>query len=498
MKFIFIIGINYTHEKLKGYYYFIVFENEQKLYQKEGVKYLHIFSPKELDNTSQIDLFENPITGIFSVLNDYMKQPESTDEKYLEALIRKNQQNPLFSTSSNSETIHSPDLDNTSSLNSKFKKEKEKYNFTLLHYNIPVTYSTENILEKNRGIREINFMTFNGANRVYSSDNSQHINALMKKTSTQLSSSDLQSNQELTKSISVGIDTKKSIPIHTSISKKSKTISGVYQSDVCDLIIKLQQTHSHFVICLKPNQNKSSIEYNSLLMSQQIKSYGLLETCKVTSNSISCQLQFSIFLQKYRVILYGIGYCSFTRDIFNFLHHKTSKESLSNYKSIIIKFIDILSISQLILNRIYHYDQENNKLIEFSKFIKVGQSHVFLLGSIFESLERLNYLTTEVIAKKLQRIWKIYKFKKTVKIITIQSLQYFNYILFKKIQLEIRSAILIQRQYRVHRYRKQYKKILELSRQNKELENQKIKSIIKCQAIIRGWLCRIKLKKMVS
>ena len=451
-----------------------MFENQQKLYENDGMKYYHRFSSKELNNLEQIDLFENPTTGIFSVLNSSMKQSEASDEKFLESLIRKNQQNPHFSTS------------------------KQKNSFTLFHYNIPVTYSVQSILEKNKGIREINFITFTGTNRMYSSDNSQHhVNSLLNKNSTQLSSSDLQPNQELTQSISISIDdNSKSIPIHTKISKKSKTISEVYQSEVCDLMIKLQETHSHFVICLKPNQNKSSSEYDSFLMSQQIKSYGILETCRVTSNSISCQLQFSIFLQKYRSILYAVGYCSFTKEIFHFLQHKTLKETPINYKNIIIKFIDTLSISQYILNRIY-FQNELVPLIDFYKYIRVGQSHVFLLGSSFESLETLNYLTTDLVAKKLQRIWQIYKFKKTVKIITIQSLQYFNYILFKKIQLEIRSAILIQRQYRVHNFKKMYKRLLLSNHQQSDTEINKISLIIKCQAIIRGWLCRMELKKMV-
>jgi hypothetical protein len=479
-------GINYTHEKLKNYYHFMVFEKEQILYRQEGLRLSSTFSPKYLENSNQIDFFENPVTGLFTILNEHttltMKQGDTSrtreaDQKFLTSLSDKNKMNPCFEVSED------------------LMKESQ---FILHHYTIPVRYRVENLLERNKGIREINFTTLSTKNNqqvVYSTDNS-----LKPAAKPDVVLPTIQSSRTLAS----GGSTTRTSTIQTTIRNKTKTICSVYHSEVCDLLVKLQETRSHFVICLKPNDQSLPLRYDVPLMKQQIQSYSLLETCLVTSNFISRQLSFSTFFQKYRVLLYPLGVSSWTKSIFQFLHSTTGdgtpkrgmnsphgsdekeeeKEKVviseESYRSAVLSFIDLIPITQLILNRLYppsededelkgggsggdegarsalHHHRSNLQI--FSNYLKVGHSSVFLLSNIYDLLERLYYLTTDLIARKLQRIWKLHRAQEdpSPQRILIRSMRYFNHFHFLKVRDTTLAAILIQRKYRQHRERSRY------------------------------------------
>jgi myosin heavy subunit len=484
----------------------MIFEMEQILYAQEGLRLTTTFSPKYLENSNQIDFFENPVTGLFAILNEHTKQSDAqAEKKFLMSLIRKNETNPCFEA--------------TESLVAQNQ-------FIIHHYTIPVVYQVENILERNKGIREINFTTLSSNNqRLYSTDNSQHH---LSTTSPDVILPTLQSSSSLTSAGGSGTTTPTSTKsIQTTIRSKSKTICSVYFSEVCDLIVKLQGTKSHFIICLKPNHERSATLCDLPLMKQQIQSYSILETCLVTSNFISRQLSFPIFFHKYRVLLYPLGLCSWTKSIFQFLNGLQTEEltsspsspsspspssSRSSYRETVLSFIDLIPVTQLILNQLYPPtsegdDSQRNDLQIFSNNLKVGHTNIFLLSNIYDLLERLYYLTTDLIARKLQRIWKLHRTQKTVAAqtqrVVMRSMRYFNHFRFLKVRDTTIAAIQIQRKYRQHLQRRRYLCEVRLSTQlplpppPPPHDDSLDRSLIKCQSLARGWLCRKDLKKQV-
>jgi hypothetical protein len=544
----------------------MIFEMEQILYAQEGLKLSNPSHASDLkmtlDNSHQIDFFENPTDGLFALLNESMKPVGGAvaaggeDQKFLQLLIKKNQKNPCFRVISAPETLPGTETDATSPAAAAVGASDPKNLFIIQHYTIPVKYSVDHIIERNKGIREINFTTLSRKNpkRFYTTDNSQSqlvsasassqsqlippspAQSLTPSPSTHtltnansLSSSNLSTLIEKS-SMSLSSDTMKVASVQTSIRNKSKTICSVYYTEVCDLIVKLQGTKSHFILCLKPNHLRTPLCYDLSLMRQQIQSYSIFETSLVTSNFISRQLSFPIFIYKYRVLLYPIGVCSFTKPIFNFLHRAntatptnttapSTATTAETYRLIIISFIDLIPITHLILAQLYPInDLPVIDLQDYSTSLKVGQANsVFLLSNIFEILERLYYLTTDLIARKLQRIWKINQITKlqnqsqsqskgkalsaATQSAVLRSLHYFNYFRTQKARDVIVSSILIQRKYRQYALRKRYLSVRpppqpqQQPQEEPQQEQREDQSLIKCQAIIRGWLCRQRLKK---
>ena len=498
----------------------MIFEMEQILYAQEGLS-LSTSSQQaitdlkaNLDNSNQIDFFENPTRGLFSLLNESMKPSaaagrgagDDEDQKFLQLLVRRNENSSCFSLPYG-----------TSSTGTETGYHKTNL-FIIQHYTISVKYSVDHIIERNKGIREINFTTLSRKNpkRFYTTDNSQSqlpssqsSHSLSTSLSTHappitsLSSSNLSTLVEKS-SMSLSSDTMKVAEVQTSIRNKSKTICSVYYFEVCDLIVKLQGTKSHFILCLKPNNLKAPVSYDLALMRQQIQSYSILETSLVTSNFISRQLSFPIFFYKYRVLLYPIGFCSLTKPIFEFLQTTAATAGgtgAGSYRNTIISFIDLVPITHLILAQLYPPDDlPVIDLQDYSTSLKVGQENsIFLLSNIFEILERLYYLTTDLIARKLQRIWKIRKSQKLqneksnsgTQAAVLRSLHYFNYFRSQRARDVVVSSILIQRKYRQYSLRKRYLSVVRPPPSQQQLEEE----IIKCQSLIRGWLCRQRLKK---
>jgi myosin heavy subunit len=517
------VGINYTHEKLRNYYNFMIFELEQLLFAQEGLRQL--LHPTQamkitgltahLDNSNQINFFEHPTSGLFALLNDCMKPTageggvgSGEDQKFLQLLIQQNEKNPCLHPFPASTLASSGDVPGAATGGTTGVDPKSV--FVIQHYTIPVRYSVDHIIERNKGIREINFTTLSKKNpkRFYSTDNSHpHFSSSSSSrpspasTSASAShSSTFSSNlstllKKSSMSLSLSSDTKHVSSVQTSIRKKSKTICSVYYSEVCDLIEqKLHGTKSHFILCLKPNNVKAPLCYDLSLMRQQIQSYSIFETSLVTANFISRQLSFPIFFHKYRVLLYPIGVCSFTKPIFEFLKQitmapNTAESDLATYRSTIISFIDLIPMTHLILAQLYPSEDlpslgngngngnEKETLQEFySQALKVGQANsIFLLSNIFEILERLYYLTTDLIARKLQRIWRIMKIQKATaetagtQSAVLCSLRYFNHFRSQRARAVVVSSILIQRKYRQHALRRRYLSLAaSYSRQQKE------------------------------
>lgn len=68
--------INYTNEKLQNYHNFIIFQNEQELYKKEGINW-KIVDYK--DNTNIINIFDNKY-GLIDLLDEECTLVKSTDK----------------------------------------------------------------------------------------------------------------------------------------------------------------------------------------------------------------------------------------------------------------------------------------------------------------------------------------------------------------------------------------------------------------------------------
>lgn len=88
--------INYCNEALQQQFNRFVFKAEQAEYEYEGIEWYNIEFP---DNQEALDLIEDRLIGIFSVLDEQCKLPKCTDDTFVRAVYDKCDANVYFEAS---------------------------------------------------------------------------------------------------------------------------------------------------------------------------------------------------------------------------------------------------------------------------------------------------------------------------------------------------------------------------------------------------------------
>ena len=112
--------INYTNEKLQNYHNYIIFQNEQELYRKEGINWQIV---EYKDNTPIINIFENKY-GIINLLDEECILTKSSDENF--------------------------HLKMNNFIKSEYLEIKNNQKFLIHHYAGNVDYNCINFCEKNK------------------------------------------------------------------------------------------------------------------------------------------------------------------------------------------------------------------------------------------------------------------------------------------------------------------------------------------------------------
>jgi myosin heavy subunit len=403
-------------------------------------------------------LFENSSTGIFAVLNDSMKIPNATDHKFADALYLKAAKSPHFVAS---------DL------------QRANHSFTIRHYAFDVEYSVDNILEKNRGMREINFTTLallqTGGVATYNTDNSDFVGSRSKahasvesdpalllsllstSSSTSVNSNDsgctsAGSKRSLHRSVTYA-DDKKFREVKTTVGKKTKTISSCFVSDMDGLISHLKTTRSHFIRCIRPNTNQQPGVFNKADVTRQMLSGGNLEAVQVIRDGLPHRFSYQLFVSKYRALSYCIGMCNLSSHFFDSLQRAQLTSSQSDWRYAAMHLIDLAPLAGMILSVVLSNDdvlRNNHSAFEGLKF---GKTCVLMSTPSFENLEHVRLRTTELIARRFQRVWKARQISRMgntgIRYVILHSLICFSDSALKRARSRVLAAVAVQRRLRV-------------------------------------------------
>merc|ERR1739838_462965 len=239
--------INFTNERLQQFFNHHMFVLEQEEYKKEGIVWESIDFGMDLAKT--IDLIQNP-GGILAMLEEECIVPKATDLTYLAKMHK------AWTGKSDSYT--------------KPSAKQGGGDFILHHYAGSVGYSIAGWLEKNKD--PIN----------------EHTASLFSKATDPLVNMLFQDYN----------------PDKAGKRKGSafQTVSFRHKEQLKNLMATLMSTSPHFVRCIIPNENKSSVEVDGNLVLHQLRCNGVLEGIRICRKGFPSRMQFADFKQRYQIL----------------------------------------------------------------------------------------------------------------------------------------------------------------------------------------------------
>eukprot|EP00923_Selenidium_pygospionis_P035586 GHVN01062146.1.p1 GENE.GHVN01062146.1~~GHVN01062146.1.p1 ORF type:complete len:775 (+),score=114.99 GHVN01062146.1:497-2821(+) len=240
------ILINITNEFLQKNFVDIVFDREQKLYRDEGI------STTELvwtDNRAVIDCLIGKKGSVFALLEDSCLGPSGSDEGLVASLKTQLKDNPAF----------------------KESKKNARENFIICHTIADITYTATGFLLKNKDI---------------------------------LKSELMETIQQST--IPTIADLFAGIYIEKGKLAKGQLIASQFLKQLDDLMTLILSTEPHFIRCIKPNETKVPLDWNSAKVLNQLFSLSILEALQLKQLGYSYRRPFADFCQQFRMLDIGL------------------------------------------------------------------------------------------------------------------------------------------------------------------------------------------------
>jgi myosin-5 len=238
--------INYSNECLQKQFNQHVFQSEQDTYISEGLNWTTIAFE---DNQIVLDLINKKNTGLFAILEEHAMMNRKPDDSLL--LVSFNQ--AQFGIS-------------PSYAKPRFGKET----FIVKHFAGDVEYVINGFLMKNNdSLQEdlIDLMTAPDGNNIF----------ISRKTTESLPPVPVQGKEHRKKMAS------------------ALTVSNVFRHQLTQLMNTLEETKRHYIKCIKPNNEKSPLIFNPLLVNEQLRYSGALEVVRIRKEGYPTRVNFKDF-----------------------------------------------------------------------------------------------------------------------------------------------------------------------------------------------------------
>ncbi|CEF59854.1 Unconventional myosin-XV [Strongyloides ratti] len=165
-----------------------------------------------------------------------------------------------------------------------------------------------------------------------------------------------------------------------------------------DVISKLTHTEMIFVCCLKTSLQKNSVEFDSNLITKQLKSQGLLDLLKLETNNFNHKYNISQFLKLFHILI-PINCIEKDNDIQNIM------TILNNQH---IKFRN----DYIILDKKVYLTENLAKNIEWKTYEHKLKCIIKIQALFRSQIERRNFLLKRKAAIKIQSYFRRWKGKK--------------------------------------------------------------------------------------
>jgi myosin heavy subunit len=235
----------------------VVFSEEMKMYEEEGVPADHITF---VDNSRCVELIEHRLVGLLSLLDEECSLGKATDQTYA------NKIDQAFNTSRPNE-------------NPYYVKNKTRPEaFTVRHFAGNVEYVVTNFLDKNRDAISTTLQEVAASSSV----------SLVSDLFTP-GAEDVSSNRRSSKAAGA-----------------KSTLGGQFRNQLIGLVGMLQQTEPHFVRCVKPNHQKKPNLFDGNLALRQLRYAGLFEAIRIRQSGYAYRVTHGTFVRHFITLVDGM------------------------------------------------------------------------------------------------------------------------------------------------------------------------------------------------
>ncbi|CEG38589.1 myosin-like protein [Plasmopara halstedii] len=349
--------INYANEALQHQFNQYVFEEEQRLYRAEAIRWNFVDFP---DNSACLELFEQRPIGIFSLTDQECVFPQGTDR----ALVAK------FYLEFETKKIH-PRFRSAP----KFHRTTQ---FIVAHYAGSVIYSIEGFLAKNKD------SFCESAAQLLAGSMNPFVQALAARSSN---GDGFNGESEL----DGGRNRRRAKSAIAAIS-----VGTQFKIQLNELLNTVRATTPRYVRCIKPNDLHVGSLFQSTRVVEQLRSGGVLEAVRVARAGFPVRLSHKQFLERYRRILLWL-YELKNNGIDKKKHRNWSELDLCLHQ--LIRFLLTDSKSETGEDGA-EGDQENE---QNRCGVSLGKTRVFFRRTPYEKLENLRISVRQESSLVIQR-----------------------------------------------------------------------------------------------
>ena len=257
--------INFANEKLQQHFNKQIFKQEQEIYLKEAIKVAEI---KYRDNQDCIDLLEMPRVGVINILDEECKMPKATDKSFAQKLHQQHGRHARFAAPKAGKKMGN--LGAGGGAGTTFTPDEA---FVIKHFAGDVTYSVEGFLDKNMDPlnEDVEKMLFNSHNFLLH---------------------DLFPYEEADPNAR-----------GRGRAKKKQSVGGRFLKQLGELADTLGNTSSHFIRCIKPNNQQVPLQWDGNKIVDQLRCSGMMEALKLMHEGYPTRCPFDDLYGRYKDLM---------------------------------------------------------------------------------------------------------------------------------------------------------------------------------------------------
>ncbi|CEG40844.1 myosin-like protein [Plasmopara halstedii] len=249
--------INYANEKLQYQFIQDILLTEQQAHIDEGIKWRAVDYE---DNLMCLEMVEHRTCGIFSLLDEECVVPKGSDTGFARKLYQRLQDHCNFSAT---------------------KTDQADFAFHVHHYAGAVRYQAEGFCEKNKDQPNAELLD------ILSQTSNLYLRELFEFFKSSESAELQIGPPKLRRRSSV---------------LSSAGIGSQFKQQLAGLMEVVQQTQTHYIRCIKPNDVGASDEFDRTKVSSQLRYGGVLKAVEILRQSFPVRMSHADFVKQYRVL----------------------------------------------------------------------------------------------------------------------------------------------------------------------------------------------------
>eukprot|EP00038_Savillea_parva_P003466 m.126011 g.126011 ORF g.126011 m.126011 type:complete len:2186 (+) comp11181_c0_seq1:341-6898(+) len=312
--------INVTNEKLQHFFNSRIFGWQIQALRDDGI------TPEAIDfedNTATMSLFFSTPIGIFALMDEETRFPNASDASLTDKLVHQLRSHPNFVTPHGRENDfvvrhYAGDIryatngwlernrdSLTPSITSLFRNSKLRLVAELFSLSQTATGGLKETMDKSMLldrqsnaralIRTLRTSVWSNPKKMVSEGQHQQPMASQSKSTSPTSPDD--GGSRLTRRITLS---------KTQRNANMATLVGHFKASLTDLMRTIEDSHPHFIRCLRPNATGAARMFDDKVVATQMKYTGLLETVRIRRLGYAREVVIAAFVSKYRMLQYGV------------------------------------------------------------------------------------------------------------------------------------------------------------------------------------------------